>query len=150
MAYHQVEMFREDVSKPSGLSAALSVGWGIGASMALILQAPGLFSALGPADLPAQGCPSVSAFHIQALITLPLALTHILITIVLFDAYQRKSWFLIVLATSLHLVASFAVRFKFKILVQKTQKSQNLDFFTILFLFLKGHLFASLYCWKMV
>lgn len=111
MAYHQVEMFKEDASKPSGLSAAVSVGWGIGASMALILQAPSLFSALGPADLPATACPSVSVFHIQALVTLPLALIHILITIVLFDAYQRKAWFLIILATSLHLIASFAVRF---------------------------------------
>jgi len=103
-------MFKEDVSKPSSLAAAISVGWGIAASMALIMQAPTLFSAVGPADLPAPGCPSVSAFHIQALVTLPMALLHILLTIVLFDAYQRKSWLLIGLSIFLHFVASFAVR----------------------------------------
>jgi hypothetical protein len=113
MAYHKVEMFREDPSKPSGLAAAISVGWGIGASMSLILQAPTLFSALGPADLPAPGCPSVSAFHLQALVTLPIALLHILLSIILFDAYQRKSWLLIGLSIFLHFIASFAVRFFF-------------------------------------
>lgn len=80
--------------------------------MALIMQAPALFSALGPADLAAPACPSVSAFHIQALMTLPTALLHILLTIIVFDAYPRKSWLMIGLAAFLHFVAAFAVRFR--------------------------------------
>jgi hypothetical protein len=103
-------MFKEDPSKPSTFSASVSVGWGIGASMALVMQSSMLFSALGPADLPAANCPSVSAFHLQALITLPVALLHILLSIILFDAYPRKSWLLIGLSVFLHFVASFAVR----------------------------------------
>lgn len=110
MSYHGIQMFREDPSKPTALAAAISVGWGIGASMALIMQAPALFSALGPADLPAPACPSVSAFHIQALMTLPTALLHILLTVIVFDAYPRKSWLMIGLSAFLHFVAAFAVR----------------------------------------
>ena len=105
-----MEMFREDPSKPTPLAAAVSVGWGIGASMALITQAPTLFSALGPADLASPACPSVSAFHIQALMILPTALLHILLTIIVFDAYPRRSWLLICLTAFLHFVAAFAVR----------------------------------------
>lgn len=111
-AYHKLDMFKEDPSKPSVLAAAISVGWGIAATMALVMQASLLFSATGPADLPAANCPSVSAFHVQALLTLPIALLHILLTVILFDAYQRKSWFIIGLSVFLHLVASFSVRYQ--------------------------------------
>ena len=103
------------MSKPTTFAASISVGWGIGASMALVMQSSMLFSALGPADLPATNCPSVSAFHLQALITLPIALLHILLSIILFDAYPRKSWLLIGLAVFLHFVSAFAVRRPFRL-----------------------------------
>lgn len=42
-----------------------AIGWGIGVSMALVMQTSILANAIGPGDLPAPACPEVSLFHIH-------------------------------------------------------------------------------------
>jgi hypothetical protein len=64
-AYNQTESLKNDPTKPPNFMASLSIGWGIGTTMALIMQTSVATNAFGPGDLPAQACPSVSLFHIH-------------------------------------------------------------------------------------
>ncbi len=43
----------------------IAIGWGIGVTMALVMQTSILSNAIGPGDLPAPACPEVSLFHIH-------------------------------------------------------------------------------------
>lgn len=89
-------------------SAGLSVGCGFALAQTLITQAPLWEASAGPGTLMSLSCSGLTSLALSSLIASILALLQIIVTVLSFDGFKRKSVSRVCLASSIYLIASLA------------------------------------------
>jgi len=99
-------VFKDDPSKPSDFMTALTVGWGFATTNAFISYISSLSHFTGPGFLPAPACQTVSIFYVMALIELVYGLMHLCWSLLAFEGYNSRTWWLPAFVYVSHLISS--------------------------------------------
>lgn len=98
--------FKDDPTKPSDFMVALSFGWGYATTNVVLSFLSGLSHFTGPAFLPAPACTTVSVFYVLALIEVAFIAMHYCWSLLAFEGYNSRTWWVPVFVYLSHLLAS--------------------------------------------
>jgi len=91
---------------PNFLSVATALGLGSGVTYALVMFVSILWEASGPGALFSEACPTTSLFMVGSIMSSLFILEHILLSIIAFEGFRKRSRFLISSVWIVHLISS--------------------------------------------
>eukprot|EP01119_Soliformovum_irregulare_P007631 TRINITY_DN2007_c0_g1_i2.p1 TRINITY_DN2007_c0_g1~~TRINITY_DN2007_c0_g1_i2.p1 ORF type:complete len:210 (-),score=28.69 TRINITY_DN2007_c0_g1_i2:65-694(-) len=95
------------MSHPDEIQASLAFGWGSGVTQACISYVTILMNATGPAAAFVPSCPSVNLFAFGAFMALCWIFLHIFWSVLAYDAFKNRTWWLLGVVALSHLISAF-------------------------------------------